>query len=1090
MTDRRARTRRHATGGAGGQPQTGTGRPAAVSRLPAEQARAYLAAIVESSVDAIKAQTLDGTVVFWNQATERMYGYTAEEAIGRKILFVIPLERHHEMAEILERVGRGERVERVETERIRKDGTRLDVSISVSPIRDEQGNVVGAATIARDVTEQRRAERGQRLLAAASRLFAEARLDTQAILDGLCRIVVEEMADNAVVEMLAEDGVWLRPAAVHAVAPEHAELRRRLLIQHPVCVGEGLGGQIVRSGQPIVVPVVEPDELRAKLVPGHRPHLTQLGVRSLLGVPLRAHGHTVGALLLSRHTAGRPYAEGDLAIVQELADRAAMALDVARVHAEERRARLSAEHLAAITREIERSLALDEVLDRVAGAAAELLGSPVAGVFLLSRDGEAFDLVASRGLDLGQAARISLPRRTSGAGRATAIGRTIVVNDVAREPNVVLPRLVGGGNIGSLVIAPMGAPHAPVGVIEVYAQAPGAFDERDAELLTALADAAAVAVANARLHHDVQEQAAGHVRLNAELREIAEARDAARAAAERALARTQFVARASAELSASLDYEATLATVARLAVPGFADWCAVDVVDDDGKIRRLAVAHVDPTKVALAQEIAQRYPTPPDAPTGVPRVIGTGEPELYPDLPDELLADLAVDDEQLRLIRALGLRSAIIVPMAARGRVLGALSLVWAESERRYDEGDLAVAEDLGRRAAVAVDNARLYRAARAARDEAEAQRDRLRQVVGEMPEGVLVVDAEGHVVVANPEAARIIGSDPQDRWLPSGAETTRGVRRADGTPLPVEELPIARALRRGETIHGEPILVRHATEDRDLSLLVSATPLRNAAGAVDGAVAVFRDVTAIRDLERERDALLAAAAHDLKNPIGIVKGSAQLLLRSLRRTGTVPAERLEPVLTTIEATATRMGALVDELLDATRLRLGQRLALDRRPTDLVGLARALTGAFQGATDAHRIHLNAAVPTLVGDWDEARIGRVLGNLLSNAVKFSEGGDVRVDVAREDGWAVVRVSDEGVGIPVDELERVFARFRRGSNAAGVAGTGIGLAGAREIVEQHGGTIGVESALGEGATFTVRLPLQSTNEQPSQLTGGPA
>src|SRR5579884_2823397 len=333
LTDRRVRPRRHATGGAGGQPQTGAVRPAAVSQLPAEQARAYLAAIVESSVDAIKAQTLDGTVVFWNQATERMYGYAAEEAIGRNILFVVPPERHHEMAEILERVGRGERVEHVETERIRKDGTRLDVSISVSPIRDEQGNVVGAATIARDITEQKRAERGQRLLAAASRLFAEARLDTQAILDGLCRIVVEAMADAAVVGLLAEDGVSLRPAAVYAVEPEQAELCRRLLTEHPVRSGEGLGGRIVQSGQPIVVPVVEPDELRAQLVPGHRPHLTQLRVHSLLGVPLRAYGRTVGALLLSRHSATRPYAEEDLAIVHELADRAAMALDAARVHA-------------------------------------------------------------------------------------------------------------------------------------------------------------------------------------------------------------------------------------------------------------------------------------------------------------------------------------------------------------------------------------------------------------------------------------------------------------------------------------------------------------------------------------------------------------------------------------------------------------------------------------------------------------------------------------------------------------------------------------------------------------------------------------
>src|SRR5687767_9650680 len=141
------------------------------------QVDAFLAAIVESSVDAIKTKTLDGTLTFWNRACERMYGYTAAEAIGRNVSLVIAPERPNELTEILTRIVAGERVEHYETERVRKDGARIDVSISVSPIRNDAGKVIGAATIARDVTERKRSERGQRLLAAASRLFAEAGLD-------------------------------------------------------------------------------------------------------------------------------------------------------------------------------------------------------------------------------------------------------------------------------------------------------------------------------------------------------------------------------------------------------------------------------------------------------------------------------------------------------------------------------------------------------------------------------------------------------------------------------------------------------------------------------------------------------------------------------------------------------------------------------------------------------------------------------------------------------------------------------------------------------------------------------------------------
>jgi signal transduction histidine kinase len=191
-----------------------------------------------------------------------------------------------------------------------------------------------------------------------------------------------------------------------------------------------------------------------------------------------------------------------------------------------------------------------------------------------------------------------------------------------------------------------------------------------------------------------------------------------------------------------------------------------------------------------------------------------------------------------------------------------------------------------------------------------------------------------------------------------------------------------------------------------------------------------------------------------------------------------------------IEDTASRMAASLDELLDATRLRLGQPLSLDRRPTDVIELARRHAATYQAATDAHRITVDAAVPDLVGDWDEARIGRVVSNLLSNAVKFSPaGGDVRVEVGPEDGdWAVLRVHDQGVGVPPADVDRVFERFARAANATGVPGSGIGLAGARQIVEQHGGTIGVESTGPAGATFTVRLPLRGRADVVQTEPGG--
>jgi signal transduction histidine kinase len=172
---------------------------------------------------------------------------------------------------------------------------------------------------------------------------------------------------------------------------------------------------------------------------------------------------------------------------------------------------------------------------------------------------------------------------------------------------------------------------------------------------------------------------------------------------------------------------------------------------------------------------------------------------------------------------------------------------------------------------------------------------------------------------------------------------------------------------------------------------------------------------------------------------------------------------------------------LIDELLDLMRLRMGHAVELDLAPTDLIEIAQRLAGEYQKMNPDHPIQVEADVDSLVGSWDKARLERVLSNLLSNAVKYGvHGGEIGISVTEEaeDGqdWAVIAVRNHGMGIPAAEVDRVFDVYYRGTNVSEtISGTGVGLAGARHIVEQHGGTIAADSVLGETTTFTVRLPL---------------
>lgn len=228
------------------------------------------------------------------------------------------------------------------------------------------------------------------------------------------------------------------------------------------------------------------------------------------------------------------------------------------------------------------------------------------------------------------------------------------------------------------------------------------------------------------------------------------------------------------------------------------------------------------------------------------------------------------------------------------------------------------------------------------------------------------------------------------------------------------------------------------------------------------------------------RDDVFAVISHDLNNPLTALLGQVQLLQRQLARNAETPERVLDRV-AAIEQAARRMQAQIGDLLDLSRLEAGRSLELRYEPTDLVALARRAINAAQQGTAQHAISLATRLPALLARVDAGRIARVVDNLLSNAVKYSPRGGpisvaIEVEQADQQRWAVLRVQDEGMGIPAAELDAVFERFRRASNVRPeMPGTGLGLASVRQIVEQHGGQITVASSPGQGSCFTVRLPV---------------
>ena len=228
----------------------------------------------------------------------------------------------------------------------------------------------------------------------------------------------------------------------------------------------------------------------------------------------------------------------------------------------------------------------------------------------------------------------------------------------------------------------------------------------------------------------------------------------------------------------------------------------------------------------------------------------------------------------------------------------------------------------------------------------------------------------------------------------------------------------------------------------------------------------------------------MAHVAHDLRNPLTTIRGTAQLLMRQTRDRD----ERVFSAMQSIDEATSRAMREIDAALDIARLQAGQDIALDVTGVDVVQLLTRIAETQSRTAERHRITVEALDGEIVGEWDGPRLERAFTNLIDNAIKYSpDGGEVTVTISRivHEGqeWARVAVRDEGIGIPESALPRVFDRFYRADNTATISGSGLGLSGVVQIIRSHGGTIGVTSEEGVGSVFTVRLPTSRVEEAPT-------
>ncbi len=528
----------------------------------------------------------------------------------------------------------------------------------------------------------------------------------------------------------------------------------------------------------------------------------------------------------------------------------------------------------------------------------------------------------------------------------------------------------------------------------------------------------------------------------------------------RFIARLSLLSKVGA-LAGTLDYEQVLSAVAWLSIPELADWCVVDVVED-GEVRRMEVAHRDPARAPLAAAL-RGFPLDHTARRRLPaaRALQSGQPVLIPDYTEEMLRG-ETEGEYLEFARQLLACSVLVIPVTLSSSLATMTFLMTSESGRRYGQEDVAVADELVRRAAQIVENARVHQRLR-------QTEERFRVALAHSNITLFEQDADGRYRwIYNPplgyDPAELLGKTNDELVTPEEAARLNALDRA--------------VLESGERVH-EEIRISERGGGETRHLLLSQEPLRDTSGAIIGLTGAATDITDQKRAQEQlaqalvfREQMMGILGHDLRNPLSAVRALATLLLRR----EDLPKKARESV-AEIDRAGQRMLEMIGTLLDFTNSRFKGALPIAPVPTDLHAVCRGVVEELRAAEPGRTIELDLEEDGR-GTWDPARIAQVVSNLVANALEHgAKDGPVRVSIGGDEEDAVLEVRNRGPAIPPELMAVMFEPFCRGSalrDASHARGLGLGLYVVSQVVSAHGGSIAVHSTAERGTTFTLRLP----------------
>jgi PAS domain S-box-containing protein len=1069
--------------------------------------------LIESAGDGIFLLDTGGNFVHVNRHLTKVTGYTSDEMQGRSfqtflVPSLVPLAN-----DALARLLAGESPLHIDLEILNRQDRSVPVELTASLVRHGD-SACGIMGIVRETSRQKALE------AEVSRYSEEVRRRTEemATVRNIGLAITRSLNPDEVLRLIYAQ---LRPAiafsafAIVLTEPQNEEIRFEFVAQHgepqapfrrSLDDSSGLCGWVVREARHLLIGDWQDEQEKSKVIHEAQriigedrplpigdwaedsdlsiePVILKESVRSWLGVPLMARERTIGAIALFNET---PYAydEQHLRLLYAIADQAAMAIDNARLYEEQRRRAIQLETIREASQRIVSILDLDDLLNQVVALIHSQFGYDHVRIFLVVDDkGMNLEFRAGTGQAsqelLRQGMRVPIDE-SSFVGWVAATGESILCNDVTTDPRYRFHELLA--ETKAEISVPLRIGEWVLGTLDVQSERKDAFDRSDLFILQSLADLVAVAIETAHLFHDRERRIQELTTLN----KIGET------------------------ILSSLDMDETLTAIMRLVNATFqVEAGSLLLVEDNRLVFRVTLSpHAEIIKqhsLAIGQGIAGW-------------VAQHGHPLLAPDARADPRWYPGVDADS-----DFETKSILCVPMKAARETIGVIQILNPLDGRQFTKDDLHLLESIATSAVIALQNARLYQQTQQRLEEVSTLYTLADQMTSSL-ELPVVLDAIVNILrsVLDCRGSHIFLLDEETQQLEIKASAGMTLEGRESTRMHIGEGVSGQVMELAQPIYvpdtrREPdlryfdqkvrslLVVPLITKDRVIGTLSvddfkvdafstdhgrlltiaaaqAAVAIENArlfAGLRERAKKLEEAYAELQEADRKKDEFVQNVSHELRTPLTFIKAYVELFLE-----GTL-GPISEAQRRSMEIVIQRTHAITRLVNDILTLQLLEQEAMRMAPVAVDELVRsAVQGAEAIAVQAGltvRAEVAESLPLIYGD--RGRLTQVLDNLLGNAIKFSpNGGRIMVRAYPVHKAVRVEVTDQGIGIPTDELDKIFERFYQvdGSSKRRFSGTGLGLAIVQRIVEGHNGKIWVESEMGKGSTFSFTVPALSPDD----------